>query len=103
MGCTETVFNSAQQAIGVVAFTFKIENGVGNVFKSLGTGDGAFFGDVTNDENRRKSVFSQLHQLECAFPHLADTARSGRQMTGEDSLDRVNDDEGWFKLIYGFG
>src|SRR6266566_8194698 len=101
--CAETILDSAQQAIGMVAFSLEVKHGVCDVFKSLGSGDGAFFGDMANDENRRESVFGQLHQLECAFAYLADTARSSRQVAGEDSLDRVDNDESWFKLMYSLG
>ena len=61
VGGTETIFNTTQQAISMVAFAFEVEHGVGDVFKRSWASDGAFFGDMANDKNRCECVFRELH------------------------------------------
>src|SRR5579883_562358 len=99
----KTILDAAQQAVGVVAFAFEVENGVGDVFQGFGTGNGAFFGDVADDEDGDMAAFGKLHQLQGAFAYLADAARRGWQMTGQHRLNRVDDDQRGFEAGNSFG
>src|SRR2546422_9879942 len=93
----ETVLDAAQQAVRVIAFAFQVEDGISDMFQSFGTGDSAFLGDMSNDEDRNMRAFGQLHQLEGAFAHLADAPRSRGDMAGKDGLNRVDDHQGRFQ------
>ena len=96
MSCSEAVFHSAQEAIGVIALTFEIEHGVGNMFQRFGAGYGTFLGDMADDENGCMAAFCQLHKLKRALTYLANASRGGCQMAGENSLNRIYNNEGWF-------
>src|SRR5438270_13205683 len=95
MSCSEAVFHSAQEAIGVIALTCEIEHGVGNMFQRFGAGNGTFPGDMADDENGRMAAFCQLHKLQRALTYLANASRGGCQVAGADRLNRIYNNGNW--------
>ncbi len=54
-------------------------------------GQGAFLGDVADEEDRRAALLGKAHQQRRALAHLGHAARRRLQLLGEDGLDRVDD------------
>ena len=87
----------------MVAFPFKVEYGIGDMFQGFRSSNSAFFGNMTNNEDRRVCTFCQLHELQGTFTYLTDATRGGCQMAGKDGLDGVDDHQGWFQTCKGLG
>ena len=73
-GGTEAVFLRAQDAVEVVLVALELEHGVDDVFEHFGSGDGAFFVDVADENDARSSALGVLEQLLCAFANLCEAA-----------------------------
>ena len=71
------------------AIPFEIQNGIHHVLQEFGTGDGAVFGDMADEEDGDIGALSQLDQLKGGFPDLGDGTGGGRQAGGIQGLDGV--------------
>src|SRR5262249_15279545 len=99
VGGAEAVLDAAQEAVGMVALALEVEHGVHNVLEGAGTGYGALFGDMANDEDGYVTAFGKAHQAEGAVADLADAAWGRNDLGGGDGLDGVHDDEGGLEAL----
>ena len=69
------------------------------MLQHAGASEGALFGHVADQKDRRTAGFGVPHQQRRAFAHLRHAAWSRLQLFGEDGLDRVDHhDLGLFEL-----
>lgn len=99
IGRPEPVFRGSDNSVVMMTVALEIENGVDDVLESLGPRDRAFLGNVADQENRRRRLLREKHELRRDLSHLRDAARSGLDLIAEHGLDRINDDEIGPKLI----
>lgn len=92
-GGSEAVFDGAEEAVFVEGVAFEVEDGVYDVFEDAGAGDGAFFGDVADEEEGGAGAFCHFLEAAGAFAYLADAAGGGFEVVGVGGLDGVYDDE----------
>src|SRR6185295_19850881 len=78
----------------VMSLTFKIQNGVDDVFERFGAGNRSVFSDVTDQENRNGAVLREQEKLVRSFPHLRHRAGRGFDHRRKNSLDGIDYDGG---------
>ncbi len=91
VGRAETVLYPAQHTVLVEAVALQVQHHVHDMLQHARPGDGAFFGDMPDQKNRRVGFLGHAQQTHRAFAHLADAA--GRRLTSSliHGLDRVDD------------
>ena len=70
----ETVLDRAKEAEPCVPVAFKIEHGVDDMFQNTGTGNRAFFCDVSDDQHDRAVFLGVSGQFGGTEPDLADAS-----------------------------
>ncbi|KPY35505.1 Uncharacterized protein ALO65_05550 [Pseudomonas syringae pv. papulans] len=86
----KAVLHRPQQAQAPVRLALEIQHGVDHVLKHARTGQGAFLGDVTDQEDRRAALLGVTHQQGSAFANLRHAAGGRLQLFGENRLDRID-------------
>src|SRR5436305_15195926 len=66
----ETVFHAAQEAIGMEAVTFKIEDSVDHMLQDFGTGNVALLGDMPDEKGCNTSTIGKACEPCRRLPHL---------------------------------
>ena len=56
------------------AFALKIKHGIDHMFQNAGTGNGALFGNMSDQKQRKSFFLGQFYQLISAGAHLGDRA-----------------------------
>jgi len=77
----------------MLAVPGKLEDGVDHVFEKFGSGDGAFFGDVADDNDGDIGFFGSLDEKAGAVADLGGRACCGGVVVGGDALDTVDNDQ----------
>ena len=78
---------------------FQVEHGVDNMLQHPRSGDGAFLGDVPDQEHGHTAAFRQFTQARRAFAHLRDRTGCRFHLGQGHGLDRVYDHEGWLGIL----
>jgi len=77
-GCgAEPILNRTEEAVGLEAVTFEVENRVDDVFQNPGAGDCPFFRYMADQKHRQSGSLGDLPQTGSTFPHLGH--RAGRR------------------------
>ena len=87
----EAVLHRPQQAQTAIGLALEIEHRVDHMLEHARPGQGAFLGDVADEEDRRAALLGKAHQQRRALADLGHAARCRLQLLGEDGLDRVDD------------
>jgi len=98
-GGAEAVLDGSQDAVHVVLVALELYDGVDDVFQNLRTGEGAFLGDVANEDDGHAAGLGKAQQGRGALAHLGDGACGGLDVLGHDGLDGVDDDELWLHFL----
>lgn len=93
IGRAEAVFDAPQEPQFVLTVAGQLENGIDHVLEQFGPGDGAFFGDVTDDDHRDIGFFGGTDEEAGAIPDLGGRAGGGRIIFRRNGLNRVDNDE----------
>ena len=91
VGRAKTVFDRANDAIGLLALAFEIQHGINHVLKHLRTGNSPLFVDMANQQNRNTVSLSAVDQCHGVFADLGHTPWGGGQSVTVKGLDRVDD------------
>ncbi len=70
----------------------EIQYGIHDMFEHFGSGDGAFFGHVTYQQDGYTALLGPALQASCALPHLADAACCRIQIVHMCCLDGIHDE-----------
>ena len=92
-GGTEAVLDGTDDFEAAVAVAFEVEYNVDEVFEGFGAGEGAFFGDVADDDNGGVGGFGGANDEVAAVGDLGDAAWGGGDFGDGEGLDGVDDDE----------
>ena len=91
IGRAEAVLRRSQEAIRMKALALQVEDGIHDVLKHARAGDIAVLGDVPDENGGNLRRLGQVHELECAFAELRNTARAGGNRIQVGRLDGVDD------------
>ncbi len=69
----------------------EFEDSVDHVFEKFGSGDGAFFGDMANNDHRDVGFFGGLNKERGTIADLARGSCRGGVVVSGDTLDTVDD------------
>ena len=69
------------------------EDGVDDVLEGSGAGDGAVFGDVTDEQRRERGLLRELDERLRALADLGDAAGCAGPVGVDDGLDRIDGDD----------
>ena len=100
MGRTKAVFGGAQNAVGQVAITFKLQYSIHHVLEDFGTSNGAVLGDMTDEENGRSRLLGKFHQLSRTLAYLRYRTCRRLDVLTAQGLDGVNDQKIRLKHFY---
>ena len=89
---SESVFNTAQDAVDVVVVAFELQYHVDDVFEDFRTGDDSVFRDVPDDDDGCVGLLRVFHQQCSTLADLRNAARRRIDRIGVGRLDRVDDD-----------
>ena len=87
----KSVFGGAQDAVGKVTVSFKLQDGIHHVLEDFGSSNGPVFGDVADQKHRRAGFLGKLHQLCGTFPYLGNRAGCRFYKLAVEGLDGVDD------------
>ena len=90
VGRPEAVFDAAQNTVGIVAVALELKHDIDDVFQDLGTGNGAVFGNMADNQHGDVALFGIFEQHGSALADLADAAGRGLDPLGIEGLDRVD-------------
>ena len=100
VGGAEAVLDGAQQPEGVAAVALEVEHRIYEMLQHHGAGDGAFLGDVADQEGGDAGEFGLLHQAEGGLPDLGQRAGGRGQGGGVEGLDGIQRQEGGPALLH---
>ena len=100
MGGAEAVLDGAQQPEGVAPVALEVEHRIDEMLQHHGAGDGAFLGDVADQEGGDAGEFGLLHQAEGGLPDLGQGARGRGQGGGVEGLDGIEGQKGGPALFH---
>src|SRR5690606_2802632 len=89
----KTVFQGTEDAVHIIAISFKLEDGVHHMFQDLGAGYAAFLGDMPDQNDGGIALFGKFDEFRTAFPDLGNAARSGLYMVGVQGLYGIDDQQ----------
>jgi len=79
--------------------TLQVEHRIDNVLQNARTGNGAFLGDVPDQEHGHAAALCQFTKTCRAFAHLRDRACRRFHLWQGHGLDRVDDHQGWLGVL----
>ena len=83
----------------MVALALEVQHGVDEMLEHARPGEGAFLGDVTDEEGRDAPALGQGHQPSSALAHLRDATRRRFEIGQEHRLDRVDDQRAGLHVV----
>ena len=89
----EAVLQGPQDPVAVVPLALEEQDDVDHVLERLGPGQRAVLGDVADEEGGDAVALGVAEDLVGDLADLADRARAGGQLGGEDRLDRIDDQD----------
>ena len=87
----ETIFDTAQNAISIVAVALELQNDIDDMFQNLRSRDCSLFGNVAYDENWNAAAFGIFEQRCGTFANLRHTPCRRVDKVGVHRLNRVDD------------
>ncbi|MEZ6163973.1 MAG: hypothetical protein R3B67_06010 [Phycisphaerales bacterium] len=75
----------------MVAVALEVEDGVDHVLEHAWAGEGAFFGDMPDEDDGGAGGFGEVDEFAAAAPELGDGAGGGFEVGLVDHLDGVDD------------
>ena len=90
IGRAKAVLDGAENAVLMIAVTFKIHDGVDHVFQNARARDLAILGHMPDQNRDAACILGKHHQIERAFAKLCGTPWSARQVALIDRLNRIN-------------
>ena len=97
IGWAETVFDAPQKPQFVLPVTGQFEDGVDHVFEEFGAGDGAFFGNVADNNDGGIGFLGGSDEQAGAITDLGGRTGGGGIVLGRNGLNRVDDDQFGFE------
>ena len=95
VGRAESVLDRADHPVTTVAFALEVEHRVNHVLQNPRPRNGAFLGNVADENNRRVPFLGELHQARGAVSDLRDASRCRLQRIGVHGLDGIDDHDRW--------
>ena len=92
-GGAKAVLDAAEHAVRTAVFPFKLQHHIHNMFQNLGARDGAFLGNMADEDDRNATGFSKAEELRRHLFDLAHAAGSGFHVLAVHGLDGVHDHE----------
>ena len=85
----------AQNAINVIAITFKLKHSIYHMFQNFWAGNVSVFCDVTDENHRSGGLFSEFNEFCGGFSYLRDAPSSTLNIVAMQRLYRVDNHNVW--------
>lgn len=93
VGGSEAVLVAAEDTQALVGFALQRQDDVDEMFELFGTGEGAVFRDMPDEDDRRTRPFGERDQTTGCFPDHGDPACRARDIGNGDGLDGIDDEQ----------